>query len=153
MRFSLLFLLHFCFLLPIESQDRFSLNRKVYSPGSPVFFQISLHKDSYIYILNQNSGGTLHLVFPNIEDAENLFIKGNYRIPNAEAGYELQMEEDIGQEIFYLLVSKREISTLHIRNFRDNESLMSPQWLRKLTSELYPWEWKIYELKVDVKSK
>jgi hypothetical protein len=151
MKYLLLLFFHFCFILPIQPQDKFFSNRASYSPFSPIFFQVYLQKDSFIYILNQPSGGTLHLVFPNPDDTENFFTKGEYRIPGKEAHYEIQLEEDLGEEIFYLIISRREIPYLHLRNFRDKESLMSPQWLRKITSDLYPWEWKILETKVLVK--
>jgi len=134
-------------------QEIFSVNRKSYTFGDLVFFRVVLQKDSYIYILNQQSSGSLHLLFPNSEDSENFFTKGIYRIPDLQSEYEFQVEEDVGEEIFYLIISTRKISSFHIRNFRENESLYRPQWLRRFTSELYPWEWKIYEVKVNIVQK
>lgn len=128
----------------------FQTNRTIYTPKSLIFFKIALNKDSYIYILNQTVTGTIHLLFPNPEDSENYFTKGNYRIPNITASYEFQLEEDTGEEIFYLIVSKVKISKLHLRNFRENESLAKTQWLRRFTSELHPLDWKIYEQKIKI---
>ncbi len=131
----------------------FSVNRKSYTFGDLLFFRVLLQKDSYVYILNQQSSGSLHLLFPNSQDSENFFTKGSYRIPDLQAEYEFQIEDDIGEETFYLITSTRKISAFHIRNFRENESLYRSQWLRRFTAELYPWEWKIYEVKVNIVQK
>jgi hypothetical protein len=139
-----------CFFSPVFARDIFRTNREIYYPNSLIFFHIELKKDAYVYILNQTVSGTLHLIYPNPDDPENYFLAGTYRIPDPKFHYEFQVDEDIGEEIFYCIVSKVKISKLHARNFRDNESLAKPQWLRKLTNVLHPLDWKIYEYKIKI---
>lgn len=146
----LLFILFYFVFAPTYARDNFKTNKTVYYPKSLIFFYIELSKDSYVYILNESVSGTLHLLFPNSDDPENYFTKGNYRIPAQNAKYEFQLDEDTGEETFYFIVSKVKIAKLHFRNFREHESLTKPQWLRRLTSDLYPLDWKIYEQKINI---
>ncbi len=150
MNYKTLFLFLILSYSYLYSSEVFQTNKTVYTPKSLIFFKVELSKDSYIYILNQTTSGTIHLLFPNSEDSENYLMKGTYRIPSLKASYEFQVEEDTGEEIFYLIVSKVKISKLHSRNFRENESLAKFQWLRRLTSDLHPLDWKIYEQKIKI---
>lgn len=145
-----LFIICYIFSISLFAKDNFKTNKIVYHPKSLIFFTVELSKDSYIYILNESVSGTLHLLFPNPDDPENYFTKGTYRIPSQSARYEFQLDEDLGEETFYCIVSKVKISKLHLRNFRENESLARPQWLRRITSDLYPLDWKIYEQKINI---
>lgn len=150
MRYKKFFFTLILLFSPLYSTEVFQTNKTVYVPKSLIFFKIQLNKDYYVYILNQTVSGTVHLLFPNSEDSENYFTKGSYRIPSLQANYEFQLEEDTGEEIFYLIVSKVKISKFHSRNFRENESLAKAQWLRRFTSELHPLDWKIYEQKIKI---
>jgi hypothetical protein len=144
------------FLLFISSwesvvpQEIFQTNRSTYASEDKIFFRIHLEQTSFVYILNESSDGTIHLLFPNPDDPDNLFQAGDHQIPRKKANYEFQVDQDVGIEKFYLILSQKKISKLHERNFRDTESLHGPQWLRKLTSDLLPFEWKISEKEVQV---
>jgi hypothetical protein len=80
------------FINPLSSDDspilQLSPNKKIYSPGDQVFFRVYLPKNGYLYLLNQKSDGTLHLLFPNDEDEMNKMNFGFIRLPSKNVEYE-----------------------------------------------------------------
>jgi hypothetical protein len=134
-----------------EPNITFKTNREIYSPGDLIFFNAESSIDGYVYILNLHSDGTLHLIYPNLEDGDNLKKAGKFRLPSQDAKYEFIVEDDIGTETFYLLVSEKKIKSLHKRNYRENESInQKSNWLQRLTAKLKPENWNMTETKIQV---
>ncbi|MDX1961043.1 MAG: DUF4384 domain-containing protein [Leptospiraceae bacterium] len=126
-------------------------NQNVLRSGERIFFKISTGREGYLYLLNLRSDGTLHLIFPNKDDSENFFEKGEIFIPTKNSVYEFRLEEDYGKEEYYIILSKKKIGKLHVRNFREGESLnQKKHWLQRITSKLKSTDWSIAETKVEV---
>jgi hypothetical protein len=138
------------FLTADENKITMLTNKSKFYPGDPIFFKIQIPKKGYIYLLNLNSDGTIHLIFPNEIDTNNFFEEGTYRFPNKNSDYEWRLDEDPGKETIYLIFSENPVLKLHIRNFRKDESLSKPYWLRRLMSAFHPSSWSLVELNIEI---
>ena len=140
---------------PLFSDDssilQLSPNKKIYSPGDQVFFRVYLPKNGYLYLLNQKSDGTLHLLFPNDEDEMNKMNFGFIRLPSKNVEYEWVIDSNSGEELFYLILSDKLIKFFHKKPILKDQSFSTDNWLRRHTANLLPWEWKIAEAKIRVK--
>ena len=139
----------------IHSEEPKSLhiqsNKKLYSTGDLIFFKIYLPKNGYAYLLNQKADGTLHLIFPNDEDESNKLNFGYSRLPSKNVDYEWVIDSAYGEELFFLILSDKMIKFFHKKSVLKDQTLSTDNWLRRHTSDLLPWEWKITETKIRVK--
>lgn len=142
-------------LSPLGSEEslllQLSPNKKIYSPGDQIFFRIYLPKNGFIYLLNQKSDGTLHLLFPNDEEGANKMSFGYLRLPSKNVEYEWVIDSSSGEETFFLILSDKTIKFFHKKQILKDQSISPDNWLRRHTSSLLPWEWKIAEAKIRVK--
>ncbi|MCB1143532.1 MAG: DUF4384 domain-containing protein [Leptospiraceae bacterium] len=124
--------------------------KKNYFPGEPIVIHTEISEEGYLYLLNQRTDGTIHLLYPNEKESDNFLRPGKHRFPPKERDYEWTLEEDSGDESLILILSKKKIASLHKNDFRKDESIFKTFWLRRLTSTLHPSRWWIREWKFKV---
>lgn len=126
-------------------------NKKKYHVGDLIFFKIRVPNPGFLYILNQKTNGNLHLVYPNEDDEKNHVQPGLIRIPSKMVEYEWVVDSPEGEEIFFFILSGKQIQYFHKQNILQDQSINRKYWLRRSTAQLLPWEWKFTELKISIK--
>lgn len=126
-------------------------NKKKYQNGDLIFFKVKILNPGFLYVLNQKTNGNLHLIFPNEDDEKNQFTGGIVRIPSKTVDYEWVIDSPEGEEIFYFILSDKQIVSFHKKKFLQDQVIPKNNWLRKHTAQLLPWEWKITETKILIK--
>lgn len=126
-------------------------NKKVFATGDLIFFKIKVPNQGFLYLINQKTDGTLHLIYPNDEDENNFVQKGQFRIPSKKVDYEWVVDSPGGEESFFLILSEKQIKYFHKKSILKDQSINQDNWLRRHTSHLLPWEWKLVETKIKVK--
>lgn len=87
-----------------------------YQPGDKVVILFRANKDCYLTLLNIGTSGKLTILFPNALHPDN-FIRANqtYRIPDADYGFEYQLQGPAGTETLKAIATenKIELTELH----------------------------------------
>ena len=76
---------------------------------------------------------------------------GFIRLPSKNVEYEWVIDSNSGEELFYLILSDKLIKFFHKKPILKDQTISTDNWLRRHTSNLLPWEWKIVEAKIRVK--
>jgi hypothetical protein len=81
-----------------------------YQIGDKVVILFRANKDCYLTLLNIGTSGKLTLLFPNALHQEN-FIRANqiYRIPDADYGFEYQLQGPAGTEMLKAIATENKI--------------------------------------------
>ncbi len=82
--------------------------RQDFKIGEKIFFNFYSEMDCYLILLNLDSKGNFHIIFPNKYHRENFIIGGQTKtIPDKVMGFELEFGEPVGEEVIKAIATSR----------------------------------------------
>ena len=106
--------------------------------GDQIKFFLKISDNSFAYLLYRSSQGELSALFPfrfkELKDENDL--SGNHYIPHGDQWFEL--DENLGQEKFYLLVSNKRLNDLEIKinEYESADPAKKPALADKILSQI-----------------
>jgi|Deesub1362B_J571_1020462.scaffolds.fasta_scaffold03167_3 hypothetical protein len=111
--------------------------------GDQIKFFLKPEEKCFLYLIYHSSQGDLYVLFPyrfeqlGSED----FMSGYFYIPQGDQWFEL--DEHVGQEIFYLLASAKRLGQLEslINNYETADRGKKPAIVKKILTEIRRLRW------------